>query len=321
MTEKAKSKKTTKTKTTAKSSNLHPLAYEIIGISLIAFAIIEFFEFGIIGRLLHSISMFFFGNLHFVVPLIAIIISGMLMVKRHGVAFKPRIIYGVLFIVAALSIFSHSLLIEELTKSRELLSDSVLKETWRILISTDGIANRSNALGGGFIGAFLFSMLHILLDSSGAKVVAVVFLIVGIILITGKALVPFLMEKAPELKRIIGKKKRASQPKKRRTTKKANDNESPVEEHELEPVVIDIQTITEYQDTTPVIQHFTQNVTKIPEQAKVEEVDDGVVVDDIQLDRQEVAENTTYVLPSLNLLNEPPESDQSGEYKAIKSSR
>ena len=195
MTEKTKSKKQTKTKATPKS--LHPLAYEIIGISLIAFAIIEFFEFGIVGSLLHSVSMFFFGNLHFVVPLIAIIISSMLMVKRHGVAFKQRIIYGVLFIVAALTIISHSMLMEELSKSKELLSDSVLKETWRILISTDGIANRSNALGGGFIGAFLFSMLHILLDSSGAKVVAVVFLIVGIILITGKALVPFLMEKAP----------------------------------------------------------------------------------------------------------------------------
>ena len=314
MTEKTKSKKQTKTKTTAKQSNLHPLAFEIIGISLIAFAIIEFFEFGIVGSLLHSVSMFFFGNLHFVVPLIAIIISSMLMVKRHGVAFKQRIIYGVLFIVAALTIISHSMLMEELSKSKELLSDSVLKETWRILISTDGIANRSNALGGGFIGAFLFSMLHILLDSSGAKVVAVVFLIVGIILITGKALVPFLMEKAPKLKQLLAKK-RKSQPAKRRSTKKKTA--SPDEQNDLEPM-LDLEAITEYQDTTPVIQHFTQNVTKVPEQAEMQEIDNSDV-DDIRLDRQEVVENVAYVLPTINLLNEPPESDQSGEYKAIKS--
>ena len=317
MTEKAKPKKQTKTKTTAKQSNLHPLAYEIIGISLIAFAIIEFFEFGIVGSLFHSVSMFFFGNLHFVVPLIAIIISAMLMVKRHGIAFKQRIIYGVLFIVAALSIFSHSLLIEELTKTNELLSDSVLKETWRILISTDGIANRSNALGGGFIGAFLFSMLHILLDSSGAKVVAIVFLIVGIILITGKALVPFLVEKAPKLKQFLVKK-RKNQPTKRRSTRKRNESPLEKEENEIEPTVMDIDTITEYQDTTPVIQHFTQNVTKVPEQAEMQEVGHGDV-EEIRLDRQDVAENVAYVLPSINLLNEPPESDQSGEYKAIKS--
>ena len=316
MTEKTKPKKQTKTKTTAKQSSLHPLAYEIIGISLIAFAIIEFFEFGIVGSLLHSVSMFFFGNLHFVVPLIAIIISAMLMVKRHGVAFKQRIIYGVLFIVAALAIFSHSLLIEELTNSNELLSDSVLKETWRILISTDGIANRSNALGGGFIGAFLFSMLHILLDSSGAKVVAIVFLIVGIILITGKALVPFLVEKAPKLKQFLAKK-RKRQPSKRRKTRKKNESLS--NEEELDPVVIDIESVTEYQDTTPVIQHFTQNVTKVPEQAKIQEEGNDVEVEDIRLDHQEVTENVTYVLPSMNLLNEPSESDQSGEYKAIKS--
>ena len=81
MVEKTKAKKQgkAKAKTTAKSSGeMHPLAYEIIGLLLIAFAIIEFFEFGIVGRLLHSLSMFFFGNLHFVVPLLAIIISGML---------------------------------------------------------------------------------------------------------------------------------------------------------------------------------------------------------------------------------------------------
>ena len=47
MVEKTKAKKgKAKAKTTAKNpSDMHPLAYEIIGIVLIAFAIIEFFEF------------------------------------------------------------------------------------------------------------------------------------------------------------------------------------------------------------------------------------------------------------------------------------
>lgn len=323
LVEKTKSRKQTKTKTTAKQNNeMHPLAYEIIGISLIAFAIIEFFEFGIIGGLLHSISMFLFGNLHFVVPLIALIISGMLMVKRHGVAFKKRIIIGVLFIVAALSIFSHSLLIEELTKSNTLLSDSVLKETWRILISSDGIANRSNALGGGFVGAFLFSMLHILLDSSGAKVVAIVFLIVGIILITGKALVPFLYEKAPKLKQFILMKRNKKSPNRRGAKKKTQSQtksqpQSEIDENEVESMTIALENMNDHQEAAPVIQHFTQNVTRLEERNEPQDLD--VEVDDIKLDSNElVEENTAYVLPSINLLNEPLESDQSGEYKAIK---
>ena len=81
-------KKSTKTKAKAKPTlkpktkeELHPLAYEIIGLLLIALAIIEFLEFGLVGKWLHSLAMFFFGNLHFIVPLLCFLIAGMLMVK------------------------------------------------------------------------------------------------------------------------------------------------------------------------------------------------------------------------------------------------
>ena len=159
---KAKSKSKPNTRAKSGGKELHPLAYEIIGLVLIAFGIIEFFELGLVGKWMHSLAMFFFGNLHFIVPLLCFLISGMLMVKRRGVAFKTRIVYGVLFVGASLTIFSHSMLFEQLHATNALLSNSVLKETWRILISTEGIVNRSNALGGGMIGGLLFSMLHVL---------------------------------------------------------------------------------------------------------------------------------------------------------------
>ena len=67
MAERKASKKPAKTK--AKNDNdMHPLAYEIIGLIFIAFAVIEFFEFGIVGRIIHSIAMFLFGNLHVFIP-------------------------------------------------------------------------------------------------------------------------------------------------------------------------------------------------------------------------------------------------------------
>ncbi len=321
MVEKTKAKKQgskPKPKTTAKApSGLHPLAYEIIGLVLIAFAIIEFFEFGIVGSLFHSGAMFFFGNLHFVVPLLAIIIAGMLMVKRHGIAFRQRIVIGVLFIVASLSITSHSMLFQELARTDALLSDSVLKETWRILISSEGIVTRSNALGGGFIGALLFSMLHILLDSSGAKVVAFVLFAIGAILISGKALVPFLFEKAPKIKDKIISKRRGKQ-ENRRKTKKVSE-EAATEVNKPEAVapqsIIDIQEDDNIEQA-PVIQHFTQNVTKVPIETEV--IDVGKLIEEEMNLAQESDEQTkTYVLPSISLLNEPSEHDQSGEYKLI----
>ena len=44
-------------------------------------------------------------------------------------------------------------------------------------------------------------MFHILFDSTGAKIAAWLLLLIGIILITGKALVPYLIENAPKLKK------------------------------------------------------------------------------------------------------------------------
>ena len=128
---KAKAKQKSRPTLKAKNKELHPLAYEIIGLVLIAFAVIEFFEFGLVGKWMHSLAMFFFGNLHFIVPLLCFVVAGMLMVKRRGVAFKSRVIYGVLLIGMSLTIFSHSMLFEQLHNANGLLSNSVLKETWR----------------------------------------------------------------------------------------------------------------------------------------------------------------------------------------------
>ena len=196
-----KKKKREKGQTKAKvKKELNPLAYEIIGVVLIAFAVITFFELGMVGKVVYNISLFLLGNLHFFVPFLCILIAGMLMVRRRGVKLSNRIIVGLMLIVASFTVFSHSMLFEQLHRANLLLNDSVLRETWRILIPSEGVVNRNNSLGGGMIGALLFSMMHVLFGATGAKIAAVVLLIIGTILITGKALVPILIEKSPSIK-------------------------------------------------------------------------------------------------------------------------
>ena len=320
--DKARAKKRIQQKTTATNSQTkNPLLYEIVGLCLIAFAVIEFFEFGIIGRFLHTVAMFFLGNLHFFIPLIAIIVAGMLMVRRHGIAFKHRIVYGILFVLGALAIFSHSLFMDELAKAQLLKSSSVLKETWRILLTEDGIAMRSHALGAGFIGALLFSFLQMLFDSAGAKVVAVVSLIIGFILITGKAIVPYVYSKLPNVKAYM-EKRRQLKKENRRTKRAAQKNELVMPVH-VEDALINSTVQEEPQavqaevdEVVPLIQHFTQNVRK---PSLEEKPTGGMNEDTIDIGAVQVEDQGPYILPTIDLLNEPPESDQSGEYKIIKS--
>ena len=120
------------------------------------------------------------------------------MIKRKIDGWKNRIIGGSLFILASLFLFSHVHLFKELNASQVLMSDSAIKETWKVLITNDGIASRSGALGGGMIGAFLFAMFYSLFDSAGATVAGVLLLLIGVVLLTGKAFVPYLQKLYPK---------------------------------------------------------------------------------------------------------------------------
>ena len=263
-----KKKKRGKGQTKAKSKEskeLNPLAYEIIGVVLIAFAMITFFELGIVGQVVYNISLFLLGNLHFFVPFLCILIAGMLMVRRRGVKLNNRIIVGLVLIVASFTIFSHSMLFEQLHKANLLLNDSVLRETWRILVPSEGIINRNHSLGGGMIGAMLFSMMHVLFGATGAKIAAVVLLIIGTILITGKALVPILVEKSPSFKINFRWRKRRKPTARTRTVKKKQEEETAAT---VAPV--------EYQE--PVISAFTENVEQSSD-VSIEEGDLGRGID------------------------------------------
>lgn len=309
-----KAKLKPKNKPTLKANSkkeLHPLAYEIIGIVFIALALIEFLEFGLVGRWMHSIAMFSFGNLHFIVPLLCFIISGMLMVKRRGVAFKTRIIYGVLFVGMSLTIFSHSMLFEQLHNTNGLLSNSVLKETWRILISTDGIVNRSNALGGGMVGGLLFSILHVLFDAGGAKIAAFVLFAIGVILITGKAMVPFLVEKAPSVKgKIKLPKRRTKVEQPQETKKRARRPQQEIEEDQFEQNYEEIVIMAANHEPAAVSRFSEEKQT--PQVIELEEE-----VNVTPLVQEPPTAQQSYKLPSIQLLNAPPQHDQSGEYSII----
>ncbi|OEC02478.1 cell division protein FtsK [Lysinibacillus sphaericus] len=317
----SKRKKVTKAKPTSDKKEMHPLMYEILGLILIAIAVIMIFEYGMIGRILQTIAMFLLGNLHFAVPFMLIFVALLLMIGQKKVSMKDRLMLGMVLIVMSLTIFSHGILFEQLTKSGGLLSESVLRESWRILIDTDGVVHRSNALGGGMVGALLFSGLHVLFEATGAKVVAWVLFFIGLILVTGKALVPYLAEKMPVL---FGKWQKKQQEKKKNKPKKPKSRRSRAESTDEVAAVNHAPAAYEEEEEVPhepIISAFTQNVShervEPLQTAEPVDIEDGELVDDVHIGSADAVENADYQLPSFNLLQMPPQHDQSGEYSVI----
>jgi S-DNA-T family DNA segregation ATPase FtsK/SpoIIIE len=307
-----------------KSSQVNPLVYEVMGLAMIGLAIIIIFEFGIAGRGLSSLSRFIFGNWHVAIPLLLIVQALMFMIKQKVGGWRNRIVGGGLFILASLVLFSHVHLFKELYESRVLMSDSALKETWKVLITNDGITSRSGALGGGMAGAFLFTLFHSLFDSAGATVAGVLLFLIGFVLITGKALVPYVAEHFPKfldsVKAAFVKKtppvnKVSTGTRTTRSKKKAeSSNEIPI--NSLPIVQPEIEEIV----SQPIISAFSERIDK-----PVQDEQAAVVEEDKQITGEIIVytgvtgeeENESYILPPPSLLKQTTVVDQSEEYNSI----
>ena len=173
------------------------------------------------------------------------------------------------------------------------------------------------------LGAFLFAMFYSLFDSAGATVAGVLLLLIGLVLLTGKALVPIIAEKFPEMfesiKKTFSEKvsrdKIEKKQKKEEHRKKTRSRRSEVNEKAViaEPIIEDIPS-------QPIISTFTEQIDK---RAKDEEAAalEKVVVEDVAVSNISAIigeeENESYILPPTTLLTETPYNDQSGEYDSI----
>lgn len=313
-------------------SQMQPLWFEILGVVLIGIAIIMIFEFGVIGRGLSAFSRFLLGNWYVALPFLIIVQALIFMIKRQIGGYKHRIVIGCLFILSSMLLFSHVHLFQTLYESKVLMSNSALKETWKVLITNDGIHDQTGTLGGGMLGAVLFAMFYSLVDSSGATVAGVLLLLIGIILLTGKALIPFLVEQTPILMNNIKKKWAAREKKssksveeKRKESARSNRKNKP----KPKPVATsEMEAVQEYPEpaSEPIISSFTAKIEPaaqpeiVQEKQSKDQVDTALDPKDPAVDYPVMGgeqENESYILPSANLLEPPVASDQSGEYDLI----
>ncbi|GKV64137.1 MULTISPECIES: DNA translocase FtsK [unclassified Sporosarcina] len=310
-----------------KQGQIQPLWFEILGVVLIGLSIILIFEYGVIGRGLAAFSRFLLGNWHAALPFLIIVQALVFMIKRQMGGYKHRIVLGCLFILSSMLLFSHIHLFQTLYESKVLMSNSALKETWKVLVTGGGIFNQDGTLGGGMIGAVLFAMFHSLVDSAGATVAGVLLLLIGIILLTGKALIPYVAEQAPLFIERV-KKKWAAREKKPVKSPEENrkelsrSNRKKQQKKIAEPVIEEIAEDME-PASEPIISSFTSKIEPVAEPEKATEPSEQEVQETPAEGAPEYPvmggeqENESYILPSTSLLEPPVASDQSGEYDLI----
>lgn len=331
---KAPTQKKTQAKQKPKQTSevsLPPLSYEIIGLVILALAFITMFQFGLIGRFFQGAIKLLIGNWYMIVPLFMIAFAIYMMIVRALPAFKDRYVWGVLCVIGSLTIFSHIAMFDALY-NQELPKDvRILKESWNAIVYEKAYIEPDGFLGGGLVGMVLYAISHSLVDTIGSKMIACLLIAIGAILVTGKALVPYLIEQTPKWREEIAKRRaEVMYEREERKEERAQKTFTPSEE---QPVSVKRERkqgaasvkevlVEEVDKPKPQINisAYTQKIAK-------EEVDESPQVEtemveetkevDMSMSEAGIVQNEAYVLPSMDLLESPPVKDQSAEFEVI----
>src|SRR5699024_10342592 len=122
---------------------------------------------------------FLFGIWYFIASIVLLITGIYLVIKRKKPLFFTKRKFGLMIIFLGILLFTHIHIFEKL---QLMIGDmSIVKQSWRHFVSYVKDTGVNSQLGGGMVGAILFASVHFLFSFTGAKIVAVFSVIIGLL--------------------------------------------------------------------------------------------------------------------------------------------
>ncbi|NHN28320.1 DNA translocase FtsK [Paenibacillus agricola] len=170
------------------------IRYELYGIIILTLSIIALSQIGSVGRSFTYIFRFLIGSWDFIIPLIFIYAGLYVMVKRSWPTWRTSRKTGIWLIVLALMVMKHISWFEQLYPKGDIQAGLVLSQSWLHITdwfkaSYKAQSILSHEVGGGMLGASMYSLLYLLFDQIGAKLIQYILFIIGFLLITGLSIV------------------------------------------------------------------------------------------------------------------------------------
>lgn len=165
------------------------LKFELYGILIILLSWIALSEQGSVGRSLTYMFRFTIGEAYWMIPVVFIYIGLFVMVKRAWPLDWSSRKLGVSLFICAWLILNHMSMIQLLDPEQDYTAPSyIIGETWKSM--TQGLLK--DHIGGGMIGAFLYSALYFLFGNIGTRLLTYTLFIIAFILISGISIVDIL---------------------------------------------------------------------------------------------------------------------------------
>ena len=305
--------------------------YFLIGIGFIVFGIIGGLKLGFLGILMANVFRFLVGNTFRVMSVLLVIYGVLFLFMGKDPKFKRKTIW-----IGGLIFYLGVLLFIEIGLFKQINRDTaIISLTWQKIYAEIKTNQISQSVGGGMIGATLYSVTYFLVSKFGSYVIsfiamgsgALLFLNIGLndviekVRTWGGSAAESMDEKKQQLsERQEEKKKLKTQKEKKKLSENSVRELSPGEKlaQESQEALIEVEQeqmtleIDSYQDS--------YNKEQISRSKKATEKPAEELKEKEQLldfDIPEEVENIDYVLPGIDLLNEIPLTDQSKEYKLV----
>ncbi|MCY8917282.1 DNA translocase FtsK [Bacillus atrophaeus] len=332
-----------KRKSRKKQAKQLNLKYELNGLLCIAISIIAILQLGVVGQTFIYLFRFFAGE-WFILCLLALFTLGVsLFWKKKTPSLLTRRKAGLYCIIASILLLSHVQLFKNLSHKGSIQSSSVIRNTWELFLMDMNGNSASPDLGGGMIGALLFAASHFLFASTGSQIMAIVIILMGMILITGRSLQETLKKWMGPIGRFIreqwaafiddmksvktnmkSSKAKTKSGKKQKPVQKKRREEPEIEEEEddemISPLIHSEPIISSFsdrdEDDNPSVMQKKQSET-VQEPAEEQiGTDAGETVSAPPMTFTEL-ENKDYQMPSLDLLADPMHTGQQTDKKNI----
>ena len=292
------------------------LQFELLGLLFIFLSIFSsgasMISDGFIPTGLENVFKLFLGIWYFMLSLLLLVIGIHLVVKRKFPTFYTKGTVGFTIFFLGILLFTHIQTFDRLLIHPE--DTSIVKASWdHFLHYTKGDAVNGQ-LGGGMVGAILFAITYYLFSFAGAKIVAIFSLMIGILFITNLSLgnIYAFMKKIFQKTFLFLQSKRE---RKQKETKQKKELKETIEAEEEIAAPLEKAETTEdvdvqysYDDTSG------QIALKVDEENEEQEVQ----LDDTPINEMEVDNlNDDYILPGVELLDEPVKQTQQREKSAI----
>lgn len=185
--ERVVAKKKKKKTRSNKSSLKKQFKIELLGLLLIFLAIFgsgaSMISDGFIPQILEHSFRFLFGIWYFMASVLLAIIGVYYVVKRKTFHFLTKKKFGFTLIFLGILLFTHIHTFERLQV--ELGEVSILQKSWQHFTLYMNGVGVSSQLGGGMVGALLLTATYYLFSFTGAKIVTVFSLLIGLVFLTG----------------------------------------------------------------------------------------------------------------------------------------